>query len=83
MNFKFNLEKRNFKITGEAEAELRKTVKHMVDNKGLHFGNAREVVNLLNEAMELQGNRIASDISVFDTNPDALTIIEAEDIPKK
>lgn len=55
----------------------------MVDNKGLHFGNAREVVNLLNEAMELQGNRIASDISVFDTNPDALTIIEAEDIPKK
>lgn len=81
--FKFNLEKRNFKITGEAEAELRKTVKHMVDNKGLHFGNAREVVNLLNEAMELQGNRIASDISVFDTNPDALTIIEAEDIPKK
>lgn len=81
--FKFNLEKRNFKITGEAEVELRKTVKHMVDNKGLHFGNAREVVNLLNEAMELQGNRIASDISVFDTNPDALTIIEAEDIPKK
>lgn len=81
--FKFNLEKRNFKITGEAEAELRKTVKHMVDNKGLHFGNAREVVNLLNEAMELQGNRIASDISIFDTNPDALTIIEAEDIPKK
>ncbi len=81
--FKFNLEKRNFKITGEAEAELRKTVKHMVDNKGLHFGNAREIVNLLNEAMELQGNRIASDISVFDTNPDALTIIEAEDIPKK
>lgn len=81
--FKFNLEKRNFKITGEAEAELRKTVRHMVDNKGLHFGNAREIVNLLNEAMELQGNRIASDISVFDTNPDALTIIEAEDIPKK
>lgn len=81
--FKFNLEKRNFRITDEAEAELRKTVKHMVDNKGLHFGNAREVVNLLNEAMELQGNRIASDISVFDTNPDALTIIEAEDIPKK
>lgn len=81
--FKFNLEKRNFKITDEAEAELRKTVKHMVDNKGLHFGNAREIVNLLNEAMELQGNRIASDISVFDTNPDALTIIEAEDIPKK
>lgn len=81
--FKFNLEKRNFKITGEAEAELRKTVKHMVDNKGLHFGNAREIVNLLNETMELQGNRIASDISIFDTNPDALTIIEAEDIPKK
>ena len=53
----------------------------MVANKGLHFGNAREAVNLLNEVIEMQGNRIAADTSVIDTNPDALTTIEAVDIP--
>lgn len=53
----------------------------MVANKGLHFGNAREVVNLLNEVVEMQGNRIASAPEIINVNPDALTTIEAVDIP--
>lgn len=53
----------------------------MVANKGLHFGNAREAVNLLNEAVEMQGNRLVSETGMIDINPDALTTIEAVDIP--
>ena len=51
-------------------------------NKRQHFGNAREVVNLLNEVVELQGNRIASDPSIIDADPEALTTIEEADIPR-
>lgn len=79
--FKINLSKRKFTMTTEAEHALAWRMQEMVANKGLHFGNAREAVNLLNEVVELQGNRIAADTSIIDTNPDALTTIEAADIP--
>ncbi len=79
--FMLNARKRKFSLTPEAEEALALRINEMVENKGLHFGNAREVVNLLNEVVEMQGNRIASDTSIIDTNPDALTIIEAVDIP--
>lgn len=80
--FKINASKRKFTLTPEAEVALERRIADMVANKGMHFGNAREVVNLLNEVVELQGNRIASDTSIIDINPDALTIIEAVDIPQ-
>ncbi len=79
--FKVNVKKRKFTLTPEAEEAVAQRIRHMVDHKGLHFGNAREVVNLLNEVVEMQGNRIAADTSIIDTNPDALTTIEAIDIP--
>lgn len=80
--FKINVKKRKFTLTPEAEKAVAGYIDEMVANKGLHFGNAREVVNLLNEVVELQGNRIASDTSIIDINPDALTTIEAVDIPQ-
>lgn len=79
--FKMNAKKRKFTLTSDAEKALHERIEEMVESKGLHFGNAREVVNLLNEVVERQGNRIASDISIIDANPNALTIIEKEDIP--
>ena len=80
--FKINLKKRKFTMTPSAERALERRMRDMVANKGLHFGNAREAVNLLNEVIEMQGNRIAADTSVILTNPDALTIIEEADIPQ-
>lgn len=80
--FMLNVNKRKFNLTPEAEERVKEYISNMVDNKGLHFGNAREVVNLLNEVVEMQGNRIASDPSIIDVNPDALTTIEAVDIPE-
>lgn len=82
MIFKINVKKRKFTMTPEAEIALAAHMRDMVADKGLHFGNAREAVNLLNEVIELQGNRIAADTSIIDTNPDALTTIEAVDIPE-
>lgn len=79
--FMINAKKRKFKLTADAEARVSKKICDMVACKGLHFGNAREAVNLLNEVVELQGNRIAADTSVIINNPDALTTIEAVDIP--
>ncbi len=79
--FHLNLRKRKFTLTPDADVKLREYIRNMVGAKGLHFGNAREVVNLLNEVVELQGNRIAADPSIIDTNPEALTTIEASDIP--
>ena len=79
--FKINAKKRKFTLTQEAQYALEIRMRDMVANKGLHFGNAREAVNLLNEVIEMQGNRIAADTSVIETNPDALTTIEAVDIP--
>lgn len=78
--FKLNMKKRQFTLTPDAEERLNRTVENMVTNKGLHFGNAREVVNLLNEVIEMQGNRIATEYSFDNINPDALTTIEASDI---
>lgn len=80
--FKINLKKRKFTMTPDAERALERRMRDMIANKGLHFGNAREAVNLLNEVIEMQGNRIAADTSVILTNPDALTIIEEADIPQ-
>ncbi|MDE6300819.1 MAG: AAA family ATPase [Muribaculaceae bacterium] len=80
--FKMNVKKRKFTLTPEAEEAVKRRIRDMVANKGLHFGNAREAVNLLNEVVEMQGNRIAADTSIIDSNPDALTIIEAVDIPQ-
>ena len=80
--FKINIRKRKFTMTPDAERALEKRMQDMVENKGLHFGNAREAVNLLNEVIEMQGNRIACDTSIILTNPDALTIIEDIDIPQ-
>ena len=79
--FLMNVKKRKFTLTPDAEAKVKGYINDMVENKGLHFGNAREVVNLLNEVVELQGNRIASDADLIDLNPDALTVIEDVDIP--
>ncbi len=79
--FNLNARKRKFLLTPEAEEKTKAYIRNMVSSKGLHFGNAREVVNLLNEVVELQGNRIAADPSIIDINPDALTTIEASDIP--
>lgn len=79
--FKLNVAKRKFILTDEAEQKVMEYIDEMVENKGLNFGNAREVVNLLNEIVELQGNRIASDTSIININPDALSTIEASDIP--
>lgn len=80
--FKLNMKKRQFALTPDAEEKLNATVENMVANKGLHFGNAREVVNLLNEVIEMQGNRLAMEYSFDNINPDALTTIEASDIPE-
>ena len=80
--FKMNARKRKFTLTPDAEKALSQRMQDMVAGKGLHFGNAREAVNLLNEVIEMQGNRIASDTSIIDINPDALTTIEAVDIPQ-
>ncbi len=80
--FKINAQKRKFTLTPEAEAALEWRMNEMVINKGIHFGNAREAVNLLNEVIEMQGNRIAADTSIIKSNPEALTIIEAADIPQ-
>ena len=80
--FMINVKKRKFNLTPEAEKALKEYIENMVSNKGANFGNAREVVNLLNEVVELQGNRIASDPSVIDSDPEALTTIEEVDIPK-
>lgn len=80
--FMLNVKKRKFNLTPEAEDKVKGYIGDMVDNKGLHFGNAREVVNLLNEVVEMQGNRIAMNPDIIDNNPDALTIIEAVDIPE-
>ncbi len=79
--FHLNVRKRKFLLTPEADEKLREYIRNMVDAKGLHFGNAREIVNLLNEVVELQGNRIATDPTIIDINPDALTTIEVSDIP--
>lgn len=81
--FKLNVKKRGFHLTPEAEKAAADYIEHMVAHKGLHFGNAREVVNLLNEVVELQGNRIAEDTTIIDTNPEALTTIEDVDIPRR
>lgn len=80
--FKINAQKRKFTLTPEAETALEWRMNEMVINKGIHFGNAREAVNLLNEVIEMQGNRIAADTSIIKSNPEALTIIEAADIPQ-
>ena len=80
--FMMNVKKRKFKLTPDAEIAVKEYIQEMVANKRQHFGNAREVVNLLNEVVELQGNRIASDTSVIDANPDSLTTIEVVDIPR-
>ena len=80
--FMMNVKKRKFNLTPEAENAVKGYIGEMVTNKRQHFGNAREVVNLLNEVVELQGNRIAADPSVIDSSPDALTTIEEIDIPK-
>ena len=80
--FKMNVGKRKFTLTPEAENALKEYIQEMVENKQENFGNAREVVNLLNEVVELQGNRIAADPSIIDADPEALTTIEATDIPK-
>lgn len=79
--FRINVRKRGFTLTPEADRALGLRMEEMVAGKGLHFGNAREAVNLLNEVIEMQGNRIAADTSIINTNPDALTTIEAVDIP--
>lgn len=79
--FRLNMKKRKFNLTPEAEDKVAAYIREMVANKGLHFGNAREVVNLLNEVVEMQGNRIASAPEIINVNPDALTTIEAVDIP--
>lgn len=81
--FKMNARKRKFTLPPGAEEALARRMREMVANKGLHFGNAREAVNLLNEVVEMQGNRIAADTSIIDANPDALTLIEAADIPQE
>ena len=80
--FMMNAKKRKFNLTLDAEKALKKHIEEMVANKRQHFGNAREVVNLLNAIVELQGNRIAFDPSIIDSDPDALTTIEEVDIPK-
>ena len=80
--FLINVKKRKFTLTPAAESAVRMYIEAMVANKRRNFGNAREVVNLLNEIVELQGNRIAADFSIIDTNPDALTTIEVADIPR-
>lgn len=80
--FMLNASKRKFNLTEEAQEALSRRMTDMIANKGLHFGNAREAVNLLNEVVEMQGNRIAANTSIIDINPDALTTIEAVDIPQ-
>ena len=80
--FMMNAKKRKFNLTPDAENAVKIYIEDMIANKRQHFGNAREVVNLLNEVVELQGNRIASDPSVIDSDPEALTTIEEADIPK-
>lgn len=80
--FMINMSKRKFTLTPDARVALEARMRDMVASKGLHFGNAREAMNLLNEVVEMQGNRIAADTSIIDSNPDALTTIEAVDIPQ-
>lgn len=80
--FMINMSKRKFTLTPDARVALEVRMRDMVASKGLHFGNAREAMNLLNEVVEMQGNRIAADTSIIDSNPDALTTIEAVDIPQ-
>lgn len=77
-----NAAKRKLNFTSEALEASRQHIEDMVNNKGLHFGNAREVVTLLEEIIAMQGNRLANDLSLIDSNPDALTTIEKEDIPE-
>lgn len=80
--FRINARKRRFTLTPEAEKAMERRIAYMVAHKGPHFGNAREAVNLLNEVVEMQGNRLAMNPEIIDLNPEALTTIEPEDIPQ-
>lgn len=75
--------KRKFVLSPEAERALLKRTSEMVAHKGPRFGNARDVITLLNRTVERQSQRLykTMDIVTLKANPEALTRIEAEDIP--
>lgn len=69
--------RQHFKLTPEAEALLRKKTQEMVTMKPRNFGNAGTMLQLLNETLERQTDRMGDD----DVADDVLFTIEAADIP--
>lgn len=77
--------KRKLHLTDSAINALHRRMESMVANKGLHFGNARDAINLLNQTVENQSNRLSEnmDTDYLLSHPEALITIEAEDIPQE
>lgn len=69
-------------LTDEAIAVLKKLVTRLVDAKQEHFGNAGEMVKLLEEANTRRATRLSKRIGNGEILPnEAYIILEAEDIP--
>lgn len=80
--FMLNAKKNKDILTNEAIIILKKLVAQMVDAKRENFGNAGEMVKLLEEADTRRANRLMTMMRNGENIPDdAYHIFEAEDIP--
>lgn len=74
--FKSKCENLDYKLTNDAETELRAEFEKAYSNRDNTFGNGRYVRNKFEKTVEKQANRIAK---VSDLTKDILTTIEKED----
>ena len=77
--FKMHAGKEGFELSKAAEELLFKKVEEMVTMKDKNFGNAGEMVNLLNAVKDRQSERLSTLLS--DPTEEQLFTFEPEDIP--
>lgn len=73
--------KSKLKLTDEASELLHKKIDEMVTMKDRKFGNARDVLKLLNETRARMSSRLRDVVMSGKVTPELLFTIEASDIP--
>lgn len=71
--------KNGYHVTDETAAELEKRFTQMYENRGVNFGNGRDVRNIFETAINNQANRLAAQKEVTDED---LQLISMEDLEK-
>ena len=77
--FEHMLEKAQYRATEAARSDIEGVMRRLCENRGEHFGNARVVRNLFEQAQQEHANRLSS---IAEPTREELLTIEAADIER-